>query len=185
MGGESYGNVINDMNNKGVLFFGQRGGKSLVYNNTVNTASWATYTYVEEYLDSIQAPANNVMSGQPQHISESYGWGNKKNGATAIAAEITRTVDYSQSSVYDGVTHGPEKPYRTVPQWNLDCWQEVAGFDGSSGVGVGPLSARPVTCTKGVAYWATDTKTLYRATATNTWSVYYTPYTYPHPLRNR
>ena len=25
---------------------------------------------------------------------------------------------------------------------------------------------------------------LYKCTATNTWSVYYTPYDYPHPLRS-
>jgi chitodextrinase len=33
-----------------------------------------------------------------------------------------------------------------------------------------------------VAYWATDQNTLYQCTATNTWTAYYTPYTYPHPL---
>jgi hypothetical protein len=26
--------------------------------------------------------------------------------------------------------------------------------------------------------------TLYKCTAINTWTAYYTPYTYPHPLRN-
>jgi hypothetical protein len=46
-----------------------------------------------------------------------------------------------------------------------------------------------------VAYWATDqgnwnqsgngqgSGVLYQCTATNTWSVYYTPYTYPYPLQ--
>lgn len=69
-------------------------------------------------------------------------------------------------------------------------------FDGTSGVGVGTLAQRPDTCDPlpvatglegetggGVAYWATDTNTLYRCSATNTWTVHYTPYTYPHPLR--
>lgn len=57
-----------------------------------------------------------------------------------------------------------------------------ATFDGTQGVGSGLLSARPSTCTSGVAYWATDSSELYKCTATNTWSAYYTPYTYPHPL---
>jgi hypothetical protein len=58
-----------------------------------------------------------------------------------------------------------------------------SGFTGTTGVGSGPLSGRPTTCTPGVAYWATDTSTLYKCTAAgNPWIAYYTPYTYPHPL---
>ena len=73
-------------------------------------------------------------------------------------------------------------------------------FNGTVGTGSGPLSARPATCTAGpggntpgVAYWATDQGNwnqsgsggqgqLYVCTATNTWTLYYTPFTYPHPL---
>ena len=84
-------------------------------------------------------------------------------------------------------------------------------FNGTMGVGHGTLANRPSTCTTtpealdagngGVGYWCTDcgnwnTSTsnsrgvqangtsgqLYVCTATNTWSLYYTPYTYPHPL---
>lgn len=66
-------------------------------------------------------------------------------------------------------------------------------FDGTQGVGSGTLAARPSTCTTGVAYWATDQGSwnqsgsgsqgqLYKCTATNTWTLFYTPYTYPHPL---
>jgi len=64
-----------------------------------------------------------------------------------------------------------------------------SGFDGTRGVGAGSLSARPPTCTagpggntNGVAYWATDQNTLYVCNPTNTWTAYYAPYTYPHPL---
>lgn len=54
----------------------------------------------------------------------------------------------------------------------------------------------PATCTVGAGYWATDKGgnwdttngtandgALYRCTATNTWTLYYTPLTYPHPLQ--
>jgi hypothetical protein len=54
----------------------------------------------------------------------------------------------------------------------------------------------PTTCTVNQSYWKTneggnwDTThggdndgLLYKCTATNTWTAYYTPYTYPHPLR--
>jgi hypothetical protein len=72
----------------------------------------------------------------------------------------------------------------------------------TTGVGVGTLAQRPASCTTGVAYFATDQGSwnasttnaygvqrsgadgvLYTCTSTNTWTLYYTPYTYPHPLR--
>jgi hypothetical protein len=67
-------------------------------------------------------------------------------------------------------------------------------FDGSSGAGHGTLALRPTSCTTGVGYFATDQGNwnqsdngfgqgeFFVCTATNTWSLHYTPYTYPHPL---
>lgn len=76
---------------------------------------------------------------------------------------------------------------------NSNYWNEQTSFNGVVGVGYGLLSSRPATCTKGVGYWATDQGgwnnsgsggqgVFYKCTSTNTWSLYYTPYTYPHPL---
>lgn len=77
-------------------------------------------------------------------------------------------------------------------------------FNGTSGMGFGTLANRPTTCTTGpesqdagkggVGYWATDQGEwnssnsgpdgqLYTCSATNTWTVHYTPYSYPHPLQ--
>jgi hypothetical protein len=94
-------------------------------------------------------------------------------------------------------------------QSNRDYYAQASGiqvsatspFNGTSGTGWGTLANRPTTCTAGVGYFATDqgswnTSTsniygvqqngadgvLYKCTATNTWTRYYTPYTYPHPL---
>jgi hypothetical protein len=85
---------------------------------------------------------------------------------------------------------------------NSEFYNQKIDFDGTAGVGCGPLSARPVTCTTGVGYWATEQSctgiddasvgahpttpisgTLYKCMAPDTWTAYYTPYTYPHPLR--
>jgi hypothetical protein len=86
---------------------------------------------------------------------------------------------------------------------NSGCPGACTPFTGATGTGFGPLAQRPTTCTAGpggafdtspgggswgVAYFATDTNTLYICYATNTWGdsahagTTYTPYTYPHPL---
>lgn len=65
---------------------------------------------------------------------------------------------------------------------NRDFYTSASPFTAAAGTGSGVLSARPATCTPYVAYWATDTNTLYQCSAPNTWTAYYTPYTYPHPL---
>lgn len=78
---------------------------------------------------------------------------------------------------------------------NRDFYTQAASFNGTSGTGTGTLANRPSSCTTGVAYWATDQGNwnlssgggqgqLFVCTATNAWSLYYQPYTYPHPLTN-
>jgi hypothetical protein len=83
---------------------------------------------------------------------------------------------------------------------NTDCNPNAGAC--TAGVGVGTLAQRPASCTTGsesgggVGWWATDQGgnwntvngtandgALYKCTATNTWTLYYTPYTYPHPLQ--
>jgi hypothetical protein len=86
---------------------------------------------------------------------------------------------------------------------NRDIYTQRSGtFDGTGsaanggGVGRGLRSARPGTCTTGVAYWSTDGGTnwntsngsgvdggLDKCISTNSWSNdWYVPLTYPHPL---
>lgn len=76
-----------------------------------------------------------------------------------------------------------------------DYYTYRSSFNGTAGIGEGPLSARPATCTTGVMYWATDQGEwnarnagpdgqMYRCVAANTWSLHYVPFAYPHPLQN-
>jgi len=105
-----------------------------------------------------------VRAWPHQNREPLYSWLNTANGSPA---------------------RGPNAYYHSVfptVQSNREYYNEISPFDGTSGVGVGTLASRPSKCTKGVGYWATDTKTLYVASATNTWSTYYVPYVYPHPL---
>jgi len=172
MGCEIYENTITMTPDRGVGLFDLRGGKGIIFNNRANVSGsgGASQKVNEQIDDRLNPPAVSPISGQPQHVSDSYIWNNTKNGTTLIPTDIESTIDY-------GGTIG------IVPQRNRDFWDEDPSFDGTTGIGVGPLASRPTNCIKGVGYWATDTNTLYRCTATNTWEAYYTPYAYPHPLR--
>jgi hypothetical protein len=104
------------------------------------------------------------------------------------------TNDGSSNNSYFGVQDGGITQNQDFYGWcdptsNSGC----TSFNGTVGVGSGTLAARPATCTTGVGYWATDQGNwnvsssggdgqLYKCTVTNTWALYYTPYTYPHPL---
>jgi hypothetical protein len=96
-----------------------------------------------------------------QAIDPIYAWNNKLKGALVPA-----------------IGH-----YYTHVKADRDYYDWTSSFDGTSGVGQGLLSGRPATCTPLVAYWATDTNTLYQCSTKNTWTIYYKPYTYPHPLQ--
>jgi len=74
---------------------------------------------------------------------------------------------------------------------NKDYYIQTSPFTGATGVGSGLQAARPATCTTGVGYWASDAPNpqdaahpgvLFVCGPTNTWTTYYTPFTYPHPL---
>jgi PKD repeat protein len=152
---------------------GLAAGKTLFYNNYHIGAGGIWFVIDEVHDDSINPPTNGP-TGQPQHISDTYLFNNYENGSLILNESDFPIVNYSLTCSVCKVT---------VPVVNVHFWKHVSPFDGTNGVGVGTLAARPATCTKGVGYWATDEKKLYRCTAPNVWTIYYTPYTYPHPLR--
>lgn len=134
--------------------------------------------------------ATGTVSWPNQALEPIYEWNNMGNvvpgwGGNWLANLVsTRIVQNRDFYLHHG---------------NTSCNPGTAAC--SAGTGMGPLAQRPANCTVGVAYFATDqgswnTSTsnpygvqqngadgvLYKCTATNTWSLYYTPYMYPHPL---
>lgn len=119
-------------------------------------------------------PLNTVTGGKDwphQALEPIYAWNNTLNGSIAVQAGSR---------------------YPTL-QENHDFYNYTASFDGTVGVGAGTLENRPKTCTPGVAYWATDQGEwdsthdgpdgqLYICKTANSWTLYYKPYSYPHPL---
>jgi hypothetical protein len=191
MGAEIYGNrIISSDSISSVSAFNQRGGKMLAFFNSIENF-YATYVPVwEEYAD-VNSPTTN---SQPQYVSGSYYFNNQTKDGNARAG-----VTINCKTGLGG--YGPDDECELI-QENIHFFNQSDNFDGSSGIGIGNISARPSVCTNGAGYWATEqtqsltgksgatpsvaiSGTLYVCGQSNNWTAYFTPYQYPHPMRSR
>ena len=155
-----------------------RGGKWMIHNNTVplsGTLQLEEYRLTgPEYLDwkacngtfccpttppqcDIKAPtASNFSTCYPllNQVQNTYVWNNIQNGKNMIPQPVDANV-------------------ATYIALNRDYWMPSYGTE----------AALPSSCTTGAYYGATDSGKLWKCTATNTWTLQYKPYAYPHPLR--
>jgi hypothetical protein len=135
-------------------------GTSILYNSADNPAN--------------VTPADNVAS-------PTYLWMNSSSPAPSLlaysdTARVIQNRDFYLENANQAAQSSTSSP-----------------FNGTNGMGHGTLANRPTICTPGVGYWATDQGDwnqsgsggqgeMFLCTATNTWTPYYTPYAYPHPL---
>jgi hypothetical protein len=112
---------------------------------------------------------------------------------TNYTAEVNNTYFFNNSDDGSISLASINQPSCGVAE-NTDFWNWDSTFDGSTGVGRG-TSAPGGSATTGVGYWQANPETptvssaviqaghFWKATATDTWTDYYTPAVYPHPLR--
>ena len=148
-----------------------------------------------------------ITGGFPNKVNSKTGsirWPNQAAEPIYIWNNFGGIVPGWSGAVYSDDTGGRAAPNRDYyPAASGVQTSPTSPFNGTSGTGWGTLANRPATCTAGVGYFAVDqgnwnTSTsnpygiqqngvdgiLYKATAANTWTPYYTPYTYPHPLQS-
>jgi len=133
-------------------------------------------TGLNPVLASTGAPGSVNQALDPTYQAADSLPGTADHTISSDTASIVPNRDFFAESVHQAAQTSPTSP-----------------FNGTSGTGHGTLANRPTTCTLGVGYWATDQGNwnqsgsggqgeLFVCTAPNDWTLYYTPYTYPHPL---
>ncbi len=132
--------------------------------------------------DSYQIRRASACIDQPSRSGGAYLSGTTPSPTGWVNQSVDPSYEWNDNTSGATVFHGVVGSDTAKISANRDYYTQTSPFTGASGTGVGLLSARPSACTPKVAYWATDENTLYQCTGTNTWTVYYTPYTYPHPL---
>jgi hypothetical protein len=165
-----------------------RGGQALVANNTISRNIGFNFTeYRSVGNGSVQAPANSCTA-YPIILNSSYATCGANNETTCIESQVhnsyywgntaggsSSTPDYTFGT---GGSCGSDPPWgdNSFIQLNREFWEPAAGLE----------SALPATCIAGANnfYGTTDTDKIFQCTSTNTWTLFYQPYTYPHPLRS-
>jgi hypothetical protein len=191
---EWYGNIANNFRNVYVdpqEWIHLRGSWMIMFNNTIHGTGVMPRPIIFEYAcDSCQSPATPAYS---QHVQNTYVWNNLGNGTN-------RPIIVGED-ICGKYTIG--KPYSITE--NSDFWNYNQNtLDGNAQKGINCGSSMPASnCSVGDGYWQADyspcsslpntmseiktvtqTGKFYKCTAPNTWTLYYKPYTYPHPLRN-
>lgn len=169
---ENYRNVTTNGDHAN-LWFDHRGTIGMHFDNTFSGSS--TPNVIEQqYSGGCTSDINPTPTNYTPEVNSLYIFNNILNGARAdMTAPNGNACGVAENN------------------YPLGFWNQQTSFNGTVGVGRGARSARPPTCTTGVAWWSTDQGSwnqggsgvqgvLDKCTSTNTWTnAWYTPYTYP------
>lgn len=136
------------------------------------------YQCLDQFGWRFDAGYKSTQAGAAPTLTPLYFWNNTQAGSAMAAPVVSGLAGYVDQNREFYTSTG------------ASC---TGGGSCTTGVGVG--TSLPTTCTSGVAFWKTNEGNwdsnqagtdgvLYTCTATNTWTLYYTPYLYPHPLRS-
>lgn len=179
---EYYGNTVTD--NQGFQLLNHRGSWGLTFNNIFSGRSGAAIQ-IDQYAagdsggSGCNADDGLSTLGIDGQVNNTYTFNNTNNGTL---------INMTRGAIGDGCGTAQNLSWFN---YNASCTSSAC----PAGIGRG-TTAPTGTCTTGVGYWvanpATPTVspsviqsgTFYKCTSTNTWTAYYIPYTYPHPLRS-
>lgn len=154
-----------------------RGGQAVVMNNTLSKLLEVDLTEYTAW------GGNGICYAYPVAINAAEAYCSPINGTTCREAQVHNSFYFnnhfggSQASVvvgaFDAASSCSGNTSAMFIQLNREYFAPTFGLE----------SAKPGTCTIGDNYGTTDTDKIFNCTSTNVWTVSYTPYTYPHPLR--
>ena len=174
---EYYGNTLTNMGT--YRWLNHRAGWNLTYDNVLTGSGGNSMDlYGMSTAPSCPSQINPTPVGYNPVINNAYFWNNTRNGTNGTVAVVKPP---SGCTVTENANF-----------WNLNAACTASAC--AAGIGQGTV-APSGTCTTGVGFWKASTATattssaviqnaaFYKCTAPNTWTNYYTAYTYPHPLR--
>jgi hypothetical protein len=173
---EFYGNTFDLAGgaNPGGSAMNLRAGSGIIFGN-IRVGNPGQVGLCEE--DSGYPALYQIGRGQDQSLYPAYAWNNG-------------TFSY-------GINSCEATPAANMVALNRDVYVDTGASctaGGACTTGVGSGTTLPTTCTTNTGFWKTDEGEwwaanagndgrLYKCTSTNTWTLYYTPLIYPHPLQ--
>jgi hypothetical protein len=132
-------------------------------------------------------PINSVSgkkSWPRNHLEPCYSWDSFNGVPVKMGASSDQGVSLAENREYFN-WNSTWKPGNSVAT-GIAVGTHAQRMSGAGGTAVGCTPGNDITgvtaSPPGVGFWETDTNTLYVCTAPNTWTQYYQPYVYPHPL---